>query len=100
MTHLQSNFINTGKDYYCIAEVQAGKVYKVIINSDGRMIFRYAVLDSAHDKRYFLTKLLDNGRGTYTHILRPLNTGHLAVDSFKEGPGFWSNAFVQVEEVE
>lgn len=98
MTQFTNKITNTGKDFYCIAEVQAGKKYKVILTIDNRILFRYAILDSEHATRSFLTRGIDNMGGTFTHIVRPKTDGHLAIDSFKDELGYWTEATVVVTE--
>lgn len=98
MKQFTNTITNTGKDFYCIAEVQAGKAYRVKLVVDDRIIFRYAILDETHTARSFLTRLMDNMGGTFTHIVRPKVDGHLAIDSFEANPGYWKKATVTVVE--
>lgn len=99
MEQFTNTITNTGKDFYYIAEVQAGKKYKVELTVDNRIVFRYAVLNDTHIRRNFLTRQMDNMKGTFIHMLYPKVDGHLAIDSFEANPGYWQKATVVVTEV-
>ena len=92
-------FTNEGNNYYCIAEVEAGKAYKVIGNPDKRIYFRYAITHDDHETIKFMGAPVDLDT-KFTHILRPTVSGHLCIKSMKHQPDYWSTMTVTVEEVE
>lgn len=91
--------VNEGNNYYCIAEIEAGKVYKVIGKADKRIYFRYAITHDDHETIKFIGAPVDLD-AEFTHILRPAVSGHLCIKSLKHQEDYWSTITTVVEEVE
>lgn len=90
--------INDGTSLYCIGEVEAGKVYKVVGKPDKRIYFRYVITEDTHNVNKFVGTPVDIMKGEFTHIIRPTVSGHLCVKSLKNQSDYWQEIQISVEE--
>lgn len=53
------NFVNDGSEHYCLTNVDMNKMYKITGRADGRIYFRYLIMDPEHNKKLMIQAPID-----------------------------------------